>query len=151
MKAILRMRRCLTVGTIALVLASCAGTSRDLASRLRADDIASQVTVEHYYGSGLGMDHHYLWELGALDESAFDRFIKAVGARQLEKRSSSGCMGLDQDKAPDWWPANQLEDALWDHTKSPFRLYRKSFGEFEVSCIFYDPRRRKTYVQLFTM
>ena len=136
---------------LALGVASCAGTSSDLASRLRAEDISSQVTVEHYYGSGLGMDHHYLWELGALDEGAFDRFIETVGARQLAKRSTSGCMGLSQAEAPDWWPADQLEDALWDHTKSPFRLYRKSFSEFEVSCIFYDPKRRKTYVQVFTM
>lgn len=134
----------------ACMILGCSSSPDDLAGRLEASSLPAEVKIDRYYSSGLGIDHHYLWRLGALDSSSFIDFMSVVGASEQAQRATSGCLALSESGAPAWWPAVELEDALWDYTKPPYKLYVKALSDRNKACIFRNELRLMTYVQVFS-
>ncbi len=94
------------------------------------------------------MDHYYLWEIASDSANGITNFLIKIDARKIENRSMANCLSLSEDKAYQWWPANELADALWDYTDSHYGLYRLKTDEGTI-CIFLHENPRLAFVQWF--
>jgi hypothetical protein len=131
------------------ITTSCSNARGDLGARLGVAHLPHEVQVAAYYSSGIGMDHHYLWQLAPLSQTSFAELTGSVGAKPVSSRATSGCLGLEKSDAPSWWPSADLEDALWDYAESPYALYTRQLPFSAQLCIFRDSNRLITFVQVF--
>lgn len=131
-----------------LLLLSCSGAA-DLAPRLGIDALPSGVEVDRYRQGSLGPDPYQLWQLAPMGREAFEELVQVGGVKAPDKRAMSGCLGLNQYDAPDWWPAVELEDASWDYTSTPYTIYVSHTPSRGTLCIYRHESTMVAYVQWF--
>ena len=122
-----------------------------LGRALGFDDLPPRIEIIHFSSGPLSLgDGYRLWKLRS-NHSDGDAMLTRAGLVVVPNRSESGCLGLTQDQAPDWWPALELEAAMWDYHAAPYQLYAKSVSDSEYICALLDSRAKTIYVQEFAI
>jgi hypothetical protein len=146
LRAIESMKK-LTIALIGIIclawifLSVSKSSGRMLAERIGIEPSESQISINNYYFSGIGMDHFYLWEIAMLDSSSMEMLVPKIGLN-LGVIDKSGCLFLFKDQSPDWWDSHE-------QSSGTFRLFVQNEIKGGKICMYISKKKPIAYIVWF--
>ena len=120
----------------------------NLAKKFNINSLPENSELLESYFSGFGMDHNYLWKIQGDDKAEFE-FLKLLKVAKMGPTSSSGCLSISEDRAPNWWPSSDFEDVLWGNNEPNYDLYVADLQHGAKVCVLNSLTDNTLYIQWF--